>query len=76
MKDRIRERLNQAIAMSGLSQRDIAKELGLGDATISKYFSGERTPNADRIVDLCTIFNCSADWLLGMDNENNNDIQT
>ena len=57
-------RLNQAIAMSGLTQKQVAEEARITEVSLSRYVTGKRIPNINTVVALCSVFNCSADWLL------------
>lgn len=50
----------------GLSQDDLAEKLGLKSrVTISSYESGGEIPGS-KIVAMTRLFNCSADYLLGL----------
>jgi transcriptional regulator with XRE-family HTH domain len=44
----------------------LAKLLGVKDATISRYRSGERAPNPDRLTAICQTTGLSADEILGL----------
>lgn len=41
------------------SQADIARDLGLKQATVSSWMNGTRVPRMDKIDLLCHYFNCS-----------------
>ena len=58
------ERIKQAIDKSGKSQRQIARDAGTTAATISRYISGERMPNAAIILKLAKACGASIEWLL------------
>ena len=58
------ERIKQAIDKSGKSQRQIARDAGITAATISRYISGERMPNAAIILKLAKACGASIEWLL------------
>jgi len=49
----------------GLSQVQLAKELGLNHRTISQYENGTREPDIDTIKKLIKYFNVTAGQLLG-----------
>ena len=44
------EKLQQALEQRGLKPIDLVRRTKLSDAAISRYLSGERTPNADGII--------------------------
>lgn len=48
-----------------LKQSDIAKYLGVSAQSYSSYENG-REPNYEMLKKLCSFFNVSADWLLGL----------
>ena len=49
----------------GLSQRQVAKELGTSQALLSHYENGIREPGLNFVVKACDFYNVSADFLLG-----------
>ena len=64
-------RLRYALDSRGMKHKHLAKITGLTAPTISTYVTGQRTPRADHIVVICKALHISADWLLGMvENEN------
>jgi transcriptional regulator with XRE-family HTH domain len=50
----------------GFSQRELEAMSGVSQAAISRYEKYEADIGGDSIVKLCKVFNCSADYLLGM----------
>ena len=50
----------------GLSQENLAKQLGISRQAISKWESNLSQPDIDNIIQLCKIFQISADELLGV----------
>lgn len=52
----------------GLSQGDLAKELGLSQQTISSYEKGIREPDISTLKKLADFFQVSLDYLLGETN--------
>ena len=51
----------------GLTQKEIADRLDTTEATISRYVSGDRTPNIETAVELAALLNVSMDTLCGID---------
>ena len=51
---------------SGLSQKEVAKNIGITTSAYSNYEQGIREPSVDIIVALCKFFDVSADYLLGL----------
>lgn len=53
----------------GLTQGELAKELEVTQATISRWEKDQLSISGDNIMKLALFFNTSADDLLGMDDE-------
>lgn len=51
----------------GLSQKEIADRLDTTEATISRYVSGDRTPNIETAVELASLLGVSMDTLCGVE---------
>lgn len=60
----IGERLLEYRKANNLSQEEVAEKLEVTRQTISKWETGESTPDFDKIVPLCELFNITADELL------------
>ena len=63
-----RERLRQALQLSGISQAALARNIGVDRSTISQLLgdSGARLPNAQVVGECAAALNVSADWLLSL----------
>lgn len=64
--EEIQIRLREAIKTSGLSQTEIAKQLGITQSTVSKYMNHDKYPSIDTFANLCKILDVSADDILGL----------
>jgi transcriptional regulator with XRE-family HTH domain len=51
-----------------MTQAELAKRIGVTDATISAYEVGTRTPSFEALVKLAQVFRVSTDNLLGFSN--------
>lgn len=69
MGDNFNENLKEARLRSGISQKDLAENIGVAKSTYSLYESGKREPNVNTIKKIASSLNVSADTLLGIDNE-------
>lgn len=49
-----------------LSTSAFARALGMQQKTVDLYMKGERKPSVEFIKNICTRFNVSSDWLLGL----------
>lgn len=62
----IGQRINTALALSNIKQKELAKELGVKDNVISYWCNGNRTPNTEQIIKISKLLNVSTDYLLGL----------
>lgn len=63
------ERLTELIFDSKKTARDVAKQAGIGKTTIYEYLSGNKMPTLGNLIKLADYFNCSTDYLLGLEEE-------
>lgn len=69
MGDKFNENLKNARLQKGLSQKELAAEIGVAKSTYSLYESGKREPNVQTIKKISDTLNVSADELLGINDE-------
>ena len=53
----------------GMTQADAGKRIGKTQQVWARYESGAVKPNAEMILQICSSFHVSADWLLGLTDE-------
>ena len=53
----------------GLTQRQLARDIGVNEAVISNWETGKNRPNVDVLKKLCSSLGVSADALLGTGRE-------
>ena len=63
------ERLKELMFDRGINAPTLAEKLDVGANTITRYLQGVSTPNFDIFVKLIEYFNCSADFLLGLEEQ-------
>lgn len=61
----ISERLHELIEKVGLSQKDIATNLGLSQQRFNYYVTGRREPDADTLSKIADYFDVTTDYLIG-----------
>ena len=64
----VANRMKEARLNSGLSQRDVAKELHIGAATYCRMEGATTEPSAVQLATLSGLYGLSVLWLLGMPN--------
>lgn len=62
-------RLREVISKKKITQKAVADSIGVGRATIGNYCDGSRTPDAITVGKLAKSLNVSADYLLGLSDE-------
>lgn len=68
------EKLKALRIEKNLTQKQVADRIGLAISAVSSYESGTRFPSYDVLVKLARIFHVSIDYLLGMDENRNIDV--
>ena len=69
MNDIFTERLNIALKQSSLNQQQIANKMGVCKQCVSEYKSGRTFPSIQTLRLLCEALEVSAEYLLGLENE-------
>lgn len=60
------QRIKQLRDKEGLTQKDLAKQLGIQPRTLGFYETGDRNPPIDILKKLASFFDVSIDYLLGI----------
>lgn len=63
------ERLKELREENNLTQVELSKKINISTACINRWEKGLRVPNIDSIILLCKFFNCSAGYLIGLENQ-------
>ncbi len=63
----IRVKLIEAIEQSGISQTQLAKQIGVGQQTVSAYLCGKSMPALDTLANLCADLDLDANDILCVD---------
>lgn len=63
------DKLKELRAKRGLSQKQVADRVGISPSIVSGYETGERTPSAEVLLSLSSLYHCSTDYLLGKQSE-------
>ncbi len=65
--DKFAERLYALRDEAGLTMAELARAVGVSDATICKWEKGETSPMSYAVIALAQFFGVTADYLLGLD---------
>lgn len=61
----IKERLNEAMKLRGMTAAELANKSGLAKSSVSRYLSGENIPRSIAIGKMANALNVSPAWILG-----------
>lgn len=61
----IKDRLNEAMKLRGMTAADLSKKSGLAKSSLSRYLTGENIPRSIAIGKLAEALNVSPVWILG-----------
>lgn len=66
----IADRLNRVKKLQAWTISSMAERLGVTRGTVFNYLCGKSKPDTEKLLELCKMFNVSADYLIGNDNIN------
>ena len=69
MGNKFNENLKEARLKKGISQKDVAENIGVAKSTYSLYENGNREPNVNTIKKIADYLCVSADSLLGLEDQ-------
>jgi transcriptional regulator with XRE-family HTH domain len=64
-KNLFSERLRSLRTSKGLSQKTLAEAMGITATGYQNYEVGRRLPTFEKLLAICNVLDCSADYLLG-----------
>lgn len=67
-------RLKNLRKQAGLTQQQLATQLGITKSVVSFYELQERSPSPEVLIKLSAIFHVSTDYLLGLDTRETIDV--
>lgn len=71
---KIGERIEKLLSEKGITQRDLAKRIGIDETTISRIITGERKPRSEVIANIATALHTTSDYLLGIEETQNEEF--
>lgn len=67
MSHELGKRIADLLRSKGMQQKELAKCIGLTEATMSRYISGERDPKPEVLANIATALHTTSDYLLGIE---------
>lgn len=68
------EKLKQLRVQTGLTQQQLANQIGVTKSVISYYELQERYPSPEILIKIAAIFHVSTDYLLGLESKHMVDV--
>ena len=62
-------RIATVLQRKGTTQKELAQRIGVTEAVISRYISGDREPKPEILASIATALHTTSDFLLGIENE-------
>ena len=69
MSKELGNRISESLKRSNTQQKELAERIGITEAVISRYISGDREPKPDTLANIATALNTTSDYLLGIEND-------
>lgn len=63
------ERLTALLKEQRMTQKQLAELIGVTEATVSRYMTGDRTPKSRILANMATALHTTSDYLLGKEPE-------
>ncbi len=62
-------RINETLQKRKMTQKELAGRIGVTEAVISRYVSGDREPKPEMLANIATALHTTSDFLLGIERE-------
>lgn len=69
MSKEFSSRIKELRKKYGMTQKDAASALGIGQTTIANYENGTRVPDLSKVSEIADLYKVSVDYLLGRDDQ-------
>lgn len=74
MIDKIGQRIEELMKKRGFLQKELAEAIDIDPASLSRIISGDKKPSAEMLANLATALRVTSDYLLGIEKEEDLDI--
>ena len=62
-------RISETLRNRGMTQKELAERIGVTEAVVSRYISGDREPKPEMLANIATAPHTPSDFLLGVETE-------
>ena len=67
MSSEIGKRIAETLKKRSMTQKELAVRVGISEAVMSRYISGDRDPKPEMIANIATALRTTSDYLLGIE---------
>ena len=67
-------RISELLTKNGMSQRELADEVGVTEVSMSRYIRGDRTPKGPIIANIAKALHTTSDYLLDHEGEEDSEL--
>ena len=75
LKEEVGKRLKESRKIAGYTQKQVAEKMGMVQPSYIKYELGKLELDYQKMIFLCKLFDVSADYLLGLEDETGSKIE-
>jgi transcriptional regulator with XRE-family HTH domain len=72
MSKKLGDRISELLKKRNVSQKELATQIGVTEAAMSRYIAGTREPKPDVLANIATALHTTSDYLLGIENDDFN----
>lgn len=72
MAKNLGNRISELIKKRNISQKELATQIGVTEAAMSRYIAGTREPKPEVLANIATALHTTSDYLLGIENDDFN----
>ncbi|MEG0836166.1 MAG: helix-turn-helix transcriptional regulator [Clostridiales bacterium] len=69
MSKELGKRISESLKKSNTQQKELAERIGITEAVISRYISGDREPKPETLANIATALSTTSDYLLGIEHD-------
>ena len=62
-------RISETLQKRKMTQKELSSRIGVTEAVVSRYISGDRDPKPDVLANIATALHTTSDYLLGIEND-------
>lgn len=74
MKSDLSIKIAKLIKERNITQKELAQMIGVTEASMSRYVSGDRVPKSEIIANMATALRTTVDYLLGTEKDEDNEF--